>query len=31
MLVRVQPGSYLIVGGAPEEGGAPSAVLTVTP
>ena len=31
MLVRVQPGSYLIVAGAPEEGGAPSAVLTVTP
>ena len=31
MQVRVQPGSYLIVGGAPEEGGAPSAVLTVTP
>ncbi|HET9539381.1 MAG TPA: hypothetical protein VFQ46_02165 [Candidatus Limnocylindria bacterium] len=31
MLVRVQPSSYLIVAGAPEEGGAPSAVLTVTP
>ena len=31
MLVTVRPGSYLIVAGAPEEGGAPSAVLTVTP
>jgi len=31
MLVTVQPGSYLIVAGAPEEGGAPSAVLTVSP
>ena len=31
MLVTVQPGSYLIVAGAPEEGGAPSAILTVTP
>ena len=31
MLVTVRPGSYLIVAGAPEESGAPSAVLTVTP
>ena len=31
MLVTVQPGSYLIVAGAPEEAGAPSAVLTVSP
>lgn len=31
MLVKVQSGSYLIVAGAPEEAGAPSAVLTVTP
>jgi hypothetical protein len=31
MFVTVQPGSYLIVAGAPEEGGAPSAVLSVTP
>ena len=31
MFVSVQPGSYLIVGGTPETGGAPSAVLTVTP
>ena len=30
MLVTVQPGKYLIVAGAPEEGGALSAVLTVT-
>ena len=26
-----EPGSYLVVAGAPEESGAPSAVLTVTP
>jgi hypothetical protein len=31
MLVRVSPGSYLIRAGAPEESGAPAAVLTVTP
>jgi hypothetical protein len=31
MLVTVQPGRYLILAGAPEQGGAPSAVLTVTP
>ena len=30
-VVTVRPGSYLIVAGAPEESGAPSAVLTVTP
>jgi hypothetical protein len=31
MLVRVRPGSYLIVAGPPEEAGQPSAVLAVTP
>ena len=31
MKVTVQPGKYLIVAGAPEEPGAPSAILTVTP
>ena len=31
MRVTVQPGKYLIVSGSPEEPGAPSAVLTVTP
>ena len=31
MLVTVRQGKYLIVAGAPEEGGAPSAVLSVTP
>jgi hypothetical protein len=31
MLVKVQPGKYLIVVGGPEEPGAPSAVLTVAP
>jgi hypothetical protein len=31
MLVQVRPGRYLIMAGAPEESGAPAAVLTVTP
>ena len=30
MLVNVRPGSYLIVAGAPEEPGQPSAILTAT-
>jgi hypothetical protein len=30
LLVQVRPGSYLILAGAPEEPGQPSAVLTVT-
>jgi hypothetical protein len=29
--VQVRPGRYLIMAGAPEESGAPAAVLTVTP
>jgi hypothetical protein len=31
MLVTVRPGKYLVVVGGPEEVGAPSAILTVTP